>query len=237
MSSASSEASLEALAFGDFPNFEDCASEARDDPQHQQQHQQQEHFEAHGAAVAALRLTELLQQYALRHPEASLHVKAGATTEQQQQKECRIPLSRLLQRGHGDPRTACCTFSHLLLLHTHGSIKLQQQPQQLHMPECEPYAEVYVHIKQCGRAQDGAAEPHSQQCEGQQEQQQREGHQQEESVSVPRRPDAEETPHRDEHGGIASHRQQQKNILLPTDPKPVGPIIRAEWPLAAPRST
>lgn len=147
----SSEASLEALAFGEFPEFEGCGTEFSDDEQQRQQ-QQRDHNEAHNTAIASFRLRELLQQFALTHPDVSENLLADGVSPQpqqqprQRQQESKIPLSRLLPRGRVDPRTACCTFSHLLLLHTHGSIKLEQQPQVLPMPSNKPYADLYVHI-------------------------------------------------------------------------------------------
>ncbi|CDJ64911.1 hypothetical protein, conserved [Eimeria necatrix] len=176
LSVPSSEASLEALAFGEFPEFDGCGTEFSNDEQQQQQHQRDLN-EAHSTAIASLRLRELLQQFALTHPNVSENLLADGVSQQpqqhprQRQQESTIPLSRLLPRGRVDPRTACCTFSHLLLLHTHGSIKLEQQPQVLSMPSNKPYADLYVHIT-CQWDRTSATGEAQQPCEEQQSKQQ-----------------------------------------------------------------
>lgn len=191
LSAPSSDASLEALAYGDLPDFDGCPTEFSDDQQQQQQERQQKqqnHLEVHGTAVASLRLRQLLQQYALTHPDLTGHLLTGGESlrahqqegqqQQLQQSENTIPLSRLLPRGRVDPRTACCTFSHLLLLHRHGSIKLKQLPQTLPMPSNNPYPEMFVHVTQQWRRADEAAWEHQQEVEEEQKQQQQEEEQQ-----------------------------------------------------------
>ncbi|CDJ28634.1 uncharacterized protein EMH_0001940 [Eimeria mitis] len=157
LSAASSEASLEALAYGDFPDFEGCPTEFSEDQQQQQQQQ-------HASAAAAAEQQQQQQQQ----------------EQQQQQNESTIPLSRLLPRGRVDPRTACCTFSHLLLLHRHGSIRLEQQQQVLTPPSNKPYPEL-THPDVSGHLFAGAGEPAPQQ----QQQQQQEQQQQQNESTIP----------------------------------------------------
>ncbi|OEH75284.1 hypothetical protein cyc_01950 [Cyclospora cayetanensis] len=168
LSYPSSEPSLEGIPFEDFPHFGWFPSELSEN---QQQH---EYLEAHGADTASRRLRELLQQYASRHLEGLHHSTFDTMPQAQkpQRQESTVPLSKLLPRGRVDTRTACCTFSHLLLLHRHGSIKLEQQPQVLNTPLNNPYPEVYVHISRpwC-TSDDSTAEANQRDSTPQQEQQ------------------------------------------------------------------
>ncbi|CDJ50379.1 hypothetical protein, conserved [Eimeria brunetti] len=260
----SSEASLEALAYGDFPEFEDCPTEFGDEQQQhdkQQYHQQQNHLPAHGTAVASLRLKQLLQQYALTHPDVSGHLfPSGASPpeqqqqQQQQQNESTIPLSRLLPRGRVDPRTACCTFSHLLLLHRHGSIILDQQPQTLPMSSNKPYPELFVHVTQQwgkGDAAAGVQQPDEElqsQHQGEEEQQtQWQQQQQQHDHQQPNGPrgdfrrthDKEVTSTSSEHKQqeqAEQQRQQQRQVPTRGGLRPTGHTPGANGNCRAPRA-
>lgn len=243
-SSAASEASFEGLAFGDFPEFDGCGYDAGEDP-HQQQ-QQQEHIEAHGAAVASLRLRELLHQYAQKHNVLPEHFDADSMKWQQQQQRQRgkaFPLSKLLPKGRIDQRTACCTFSHLLLLHTHGSIKLEQQEQVLPMPASNQYPEVYVRItglwEEPGEAEEGQQhgdQPHLPPNQHREDQPLQQHEQPRQTSNAQSLSDPEDSPDREDSNDWPPKRQQEQR-LLNRGFKSAGQSLRSERQLTTPRAS
>ncbi|KAL8442156.1 hypothetical protein Emed_007412 [Eimeria media] len=217
-SGASSEASFEALAFGEMPYMDAYEGSLGGDDL---PHWGEDPAEAMGADVASTRLKELLQQYASRHPAAAEDTlgeppypqqqqQQQQQRQQQQRREGTIPLSRLLPRGRVDPRTACCTFSHLLLLHSRGAVKLEQQQQQLETSRNRPYPEVYVHIMQQPAAEPAAEEAPQQVQQQQQEQQQQQQEQQQQQAPHSQPVQSESDQPADAHVSAASEQHEQQ---------------------------
>lgn len=202
------------------PDIEGCGFDISEEA-HDEQRQHEETPESPGAEHASLRLRELLQQYALRRS-TSARVNAGPGPQQEDRHDGPIPLSKLLPRRRVDPRTACCTFSHLLQLHTHCFVKLEQQEQQLHMPQDSPYPEVYVHLQESWGTSDVAGKGRPQEGEQQQEE---EGQQQQEDGTAEERteerPEASGSPSAYSSEGTKlgqhQHREPHKQRRLPHD--------------------